>query len=92
MCLSNKYITKGAVQRRTEKETNLLMVVGNTGKRASNQHLLHDTMLIQVNEHLKMKHSIVTGKDNATRYYCESEEEADLRDVLKKKSFLLVCF
>ena len=42
------------------------MVVGNTEKRASNQHLLHDTMLIQVNEHLKMKHRIITGEDNAT--------------------------
>ena len=79
-------------QRGQCKETNLLMVVGNTEKRTSDQHLLHNTMLIQVNEHLKMKHRVVTGEDNATRYYCESEEEADLRDALKKKSFLLVCF
>lgn len=49
-------------------------------------------MLNQVNEHLKMKHGIVTGEDNATRYYYESEEETDLREVLRKKSFSFVCF
>lgn len=70
--MANTYISKGAVKRQTEKDTNLLMVVGNMEKRTYNQNLLHDTMLIQVNEHLKMKHRIVTGEDNATRYYWES--------------------
>lgn len=67
--MANTYISKGAVKRQTEKDTNLLMVLGNMEKRTYNQNLLHDTMLIQVNEHLKMKHRIVTGEDNATRYY-----------------------
>lgn len=67
--MANTYISKGAVKRQTEKDTNLLMVVGNMEKRTYNQNLLHYTMLIQVNEHLKMKHRIVTGEDNATRYY-----------------------